>query len=57
MKGDQEQIDDLLLLRPVIGVCITHVWNRVEVQSPMPMEEVFAVLIGEVVDPLLVRYQ
>ena len=58
MKGDQEQVRDLLLLRPVVRVCIAHVWNGVEVvQSAMPGEEIFAVLIGEIVDIVLAECQ
>lgn len=53
VEGDQEQVRDLLPLRPVVGVCIAHIWNRFEVQGSVPLEEVFAVLIGEVVDSIL----
>lgn len=53
MEGDQEQVRDLLPLRPVVGVCIAHVRDGFEVQGSVPLEEVFAVLIGEVVDSIL----
>lgn len=39
--------------RPIVRVCIIHIGDRIKIQGPMSLQEILAMLLGEIRDPVL----
>lgn len=48
MERDATQVDDLLPLRPVVGISGISRWKRVQVNSAMALDQVVAVFRSDV---------
>jgi hypothetical protein len=39
--------------RPIIRVCIIHIWNRIQIKGAMAREEILTMLLRQTSDPIL----
>ena len=47
VESDTRQVDDLLPLRPVVGISRIRRWKRIEVDSAVSFDQVVAMLFGK----------